>query len=145
MDSSPSFIYKCLKVEASIESRALLPFESKRIFEHTDTASGPLTLMIPIPDSDNAVEIAAIVVEVTSAIFYKKGQGRCHGPVGFKSYGSISSASASVVTSAISGRLYTFFESNNNVSVGTFTLTVGIYIIVILKCGMNNSSLIRIH
>ena len=82
-----------------------------------ETASGPLTLMIPIPDSDKAVETAAIVDVVTSDIFYKKGQGRCHGPVGFKSYGSISSASASVITTAISGRLYAFFESNNDVSV----------------------------
>ena len=38
-----------------------------------ETASGPLTLMIPMPDSERAVEIAAIVVDDTSLIIYKNG------------------------------------------------------------------------
>jgi hypothetical protein len=57
-----------------MESRTFSPPASNRIFEHTETASGPLTLMIPIPDSDKAVEIAAIVDEVTSDIFIKRAK-----------------------------------------------------------------------
>ena len=57
---------------------------------------------------------------------------------------SISPASAAGTT-VISGRSHTFLESYNDVTVSSLTLTIGIYIIIVLKCGVDYPSLIRIH
>ena len=73
-------IFSCIGMRSLIKksytfivSRIPFPLLSKRIPEHRETASGPLTLMIPIPDSESAVEIAAIVVDEISLIIYKSG------------------------------------------------------------------------